>query len=577
MRYLQTLQRQIGNQSVVQLVAARVVATEDAVSVRSADDVRMLTDDQLNIEHAEVRRWLTASANKSSPAYQARAAYMEVLEAVVRERNPQVAERQGRHEVLNQFSRGFSPKASPTAMLAASAFATEVGYGVRERLDQLPLERRLKGVTRFFTMASGEQFEFGIGVAKGIGLGFVDDVKGIFELLMLPYRINKWLNDALFRNLANGKLQARCAAIADKLYQAAHEAQSEILQMFASGKGVDGIYDRLMSSGLDQVNRWGQQAADDLLESLEGPFSQVGEKVGLAVWFIASNIVLAIATDAIGNVIKEGAALAAKLAGPLRRGLAAVAELLPRVRGALAMLAEGLLKGLRKTLAKLEDAVELLRTLVAESLAERELATANGAPIASASAREAKNSPHFSVRTPEERARALDDLYDRGGGGRGRGSQFTSEEVAEEFASHEGMAHDAPLDKKLEQANDIKTQPATKRRAGVAEPPEHHAMPREHEAWFKERLGSEEDIHDFVVTIDEAVHQAIHGGGDFKLARKHWKQGEWNSMIMRELEAAEGAKGSRLNRKEIESIVSKKLLQYGIKPEFKRYSRAAPK
>jgi hypothetical protein len=58
----------------------------------------------------------------------------------------------------------------------------------------------------------------------------------------------------------------------------------------------------------------------------------------------------------------------------------------------------------------------------------------------------------------------------------------------------------------------------------------------------------ENDIDRFTVKLDKAIHQAQHGGGDWKLARKEW-QNEFNSLVMRELKNAESAKRIRLGKK----------------------------
>ncbi len=58
---------------------------------------------------------------------------------------------------------------------------------------------------------------------------------------------------------------------------------------------------------------------------------------------------------------------------------------------------------------------------------------------------------------------------------------------------------------------------------------EHHVFPQEFRAMFAKR-GI--DVDDFVVDVDVATHRAIHGGGNWRLARKEW-EGEWNSRILR--------------------------------------------
>ncbi|WP_309896783.1 hypothetical protein [Archangium sp.] len=103
--------------------------------------------------------------------------------------------------------------------------------------------------------------------------------------------------------------------------------------------------------------------------------------------------------------------------------------------------------------------------------------------------------------------------------------------------------------------------------AGMAEPPEHHVMPKEFREWFEKRgFTGEMDIDQFCVKLEQAHHQAIHGGGDWKLGRT-WP-GEWNRMIMEALYKAETRAGRMLTRNAIVNIVAKRMKDYYIPMEF---------
>ncbi len=91
--------------------------------------------------------------------------------------------------------------------------------------------------------------------------------------------------------------------------------------------------------------------------------------------------------------------------------------------------------------------------------------------------------------------------------------------------------------------------------AGMAEPPRHHVLPREFREWFEKRgFTGEMSIDRFCVKLEQASHEAIHGGGDWRLGRK-WP-GEWNQMIMEALREAETTAGRMLTRNEILDIVA---------------------
>ncbi|MFY0563248.1 DUF2380 domain-containing protein [Archangium lansingense] len=103
--------------------------------------------------------------------------------------------------------------------------------------------------------------------------------------------------------------------------------------------------------------------------------------------------------------------------------------------------------------------------------------------------------------------------------------------------------------------------------AGMAEPPRHHVMPKEFREWFEKRgFTGEMDIDEFCVRLEQAHHEAIHGGGDWKLGRT-WPD-EWNRMIMKTLRDAELAAGRMLIRDEVLDIVAENMTRYYIPMNF---------
>ncbi|WNG53451.1 DUF2380 domain-containing protein [Archangium gephyra] len=105
--------------------------------------------------------------------------------------------------------------------------------------------------------------------------------------------------------------------------------------------------------------------------------------------------------------------------------------------------------------------------------------------------------------------------------------------------------------------------------AGMAEPPRHHVMPKEFRTWFEKRgFTGKMSIERFCVTLQQATHQAIHGGGNWKLGRE-WP-GEWNRMTMEALFEAEAEAGRMLTRNTILEIVAKQMKKYRIPMKFIR-------
>jgi hypothetical protein len=103
--------------------------------------------------------------------------------------------------------------------------------------------------------------------------------------------------------------------------------------------------------------------------------------------------------------------------------------------------------------------------------------------------------------------------------------------------------------------------------AGMAERPHHHVLPDEFRKWFEKRgFTGAMSIDQFCVALEEASHQAIHGGGNWRLGRM-WPK-EWNRMIMTELLDAETKAGRMLTRSEILKLVAKRMKFYDIPMNF---------
>ncbi|WXH29466.1 hypothetical protein WA016_03425 [Myxococcus stipitatus] len=103
--------------------------------------------------------------------------------------------------------------------------------------------------------------------------------------------------------------------------------------------------------------------------------------------------------------------------------------------------------------------------------------------------------------------------------------------------------------------------------AGMSDAPKHHVLPKEHREWFEQRgFKGDMDIDQFCVRLEQSQHEAIHGGGNWKLGRM-WP-GEWNRMIMKVLRDAEAETGRVLTRSEIMKLVAGYLKEYDIPMRF---------
>ncbi|RKH05271.1 DUF2380 domain-containing protein [Corallococcus carmarthensis] len=103
--------------------------------------------------------------------------------------------------------------------------------------------------------------------------------------------------------------------------------------------------------------------------------------------------------------------------------------------------------------------------------------------------------------------------------------------------------------------------------AGMSNAPKHHVLPQEHREWFERRgFKGDMNIDQFCVRMERADHEAIHGGGNWKLGRM-WP-GEWNQLIMRTLGDAEANVGRMLTRNEILDIVAEVMDVYRVPMNF---------
>jgi hypothetical protein len=127
----------------------------------------------------------------------------------------------------------------------------------------------------------------------------------------------------------------------------------------------------------------------------------------------------------------------------------------------------------------------------------------------------------------------------------------------------------------------------TKSSAGVVAEPgqvatdQHHVFPQKYRAWFRER-GI--DIDDYCIEMTPPEHRALHGGGDWRLARhvaKEIPEAEWNAGIMKRLLEEEqriqrisGDPDARLTPDEIVEQAKRFMAARDVgKLPFRRYSR----
>ena len=114
-----------------------------------------------------------------------------------------------------------------------------------------------------------------------------------------------------------------------------------------------------------------------------------------------------------------------------------------------------------------------------------------------------------------------------------------------------------------EAAEELAIQEASAARAGVVALPRHHVFPQQHRAFFQARgFVGRRSIDRYTLELDQATHEAIHGGGNWWLARS-WG-GAWNNQIMTRIGQQEQFLGRPLTFGETMKVGGGMTRDYGL-------------
>ena len=364
--------------------------TATGMARQPAGAVENLQDEELEAKTEELRAWLLDPAHQADPQFEERKAYLAKLERVVAVRNPQYAARAVRQQVEAGAARALGAVGSALPGLPHPEiipFLVELAAGMDERVQQLPAERAGKLYTRYRDMSLADQLRFAWGYVKGIGIGVWKEIEGIADLVTLPFKLIDWLAGKAAGLVSNwGSLSGRATAVVDRVRATGRKAVEEVGKALRNPaeawRQLDRLFEEMIKSGLQKANLWGRQAVDQVLEFLEQGPGEVGKGVGVVVGRILFNVLLAAVTDAIGNLVKEGASVAGKLASVVAEGvggaISAVRRFLPKVLSAIKWLGEEILKFLRETLQLLGDALKGLLELFEQMVPKVAEATGPG-------------------------------------------------------------------------------------------------------------------------------------------------------------------------------------------------------
>lgn len=81
----------------------------------------------------------------------------------------------------------------------------------------------------------------------------------------------------------------------------------------------------------------------------------------------------------------------------------------------------------------------------------------------------------------------------------------------------------------------------------------HHYFPQELErsGFFQARGFRNGEIHEYTSEFSQGDHQALHGGGNYRLAKQHWPEGSWNERFKMDTSNIEAELGRKMTREEL--------------------------
>jgi hypothetical protein len=435
---------------------------------------------------------------------------------------------------------------------------------------------------------------YALGIIEGIGKSIYGLVEAVITLIKLPYEISKFLA-VTFPDLA-AKYGPRIVAFMTEgggLEQKMKNAVSKFMKNPRENlKQIQAILDSIGNMALAKVRELGKSVAAQTMAFLEEPWFQYGRDVGKVVGQILFEVILAVASDAIANVVKEALTIVGRLSARL---VAGAVELVRSAGRLVGEALEWLSKLGSKVAGEMGEMFEAIRAFLTkmkalimelgQEAAVADTGIAGNIPVPKAGSTVLESR---AVQPPVRTSPAkVSDLTPP----KVHPSNVPKEAPApkrEPFASdedfHKGFDENSRAPgAKGEALEDLQEgnkgiQDRSAQGTGLFNIDKHHVFPQEERAWFtRRRMTGADDIDNFTVQLDKAAHQAQHGGGDWQLARRQWAD-EYNKLVMRELRAAEKAKAVKLGKPrtlltptEIKEVVFELMKKRGIPQEFVPY------
>jgi hypothetical protein len=263
--------------------------------------------------------------------------------------------------------------------------------GLSAGIQSMPPEQQQRINKKFEDFGLRNAFKYvggyGIGIFEGIGISIKGLVEAVITLVKLPYDIGQFLGEKVPELAARyGPRIAQFVTEGNGLTQRLKNIVDGFIKEPAKNiKQISSFLDMVGNLALVQVRALGRNAAGKILNLLEEEWFAYGRDIGRVVGQILFEVILAVASDAIGNIVKEAVTIAGRISARLVTGAVELVKSAGRFLGeAIEWVAQlgrkfagemgEMFEGLRTLLSK-------LKTLIAELGEEGALANTGGGRV----------------------------------------------------------------------------------------------------------------------------------------------------------------------------------------------------
>ncbi|MCM6776626.1 DUF4157 domain-containing protein [Nocardia sp. CDC159] len=286
-----------------------------------------------------------------------------------------------------------------------------------------------------------------VGLVIGLGQGLWGLVEGLWTLVTLPYKTAAFAYETL---------PPLAAKYGPRLEQALAEGggiKGLVADLLKNPKetwqALSGMAELVAQAALAKVRSFGRGAAKDILALAEEDWYSFGRDIGKVVGRVLFEIVLLVASDAIGNIVKGAAELAGRIAARAVEGVVTVVRAVGRMLGQavewVARIGKSMSGRAAEVFEKFKALLGKLRALMAEMLPEVAETNVGGVemPVPDTKGAAALESRALPTRTAPAKVSDLvpPKVHPSKAGAPGSGprkpgtpSQFTDQEIAEELA-----------------------------------------------------------------------------------------------------------------------------------------------